>query len=58
MPSSTTIEYVEHLGYTESDPVLDGLYLVLRQTNDPVLRSIIKDAIDEIKRLRAELENK
>ena len=56
MPSSTTIQYVDV--YTESDPVLDGLYLVLRQTNDPILRSIIKDAIDEIKRLRAELENK
>ena len=56
MPSSTTIQYVDL--YIESDSILDGLYLVLRQTNDPVLASIIKDAIVEIKRLRSELENK
>lgn len=58
MPSATTIEYTNKIHYAQRDPVLDGLYLVLRQTNDPVLTSIIKGAIAEIKRLRFELENK
>ena len=58
MPSATTVEYTNKIHYTQGDSVLDGLYLVLRQTNDPTITSIIKDAIAEIKRLRYELENK